>query len=281
MSSVQLSRQPALPQTARIIEPLKGKRLELGKKVFKVPTQSKRKSSRIQRPEPEPANLQNNPNGIVHHLFLAPTLKRQRKKKLEREKKTNRQKRYFNSKSGIKLSDIFTKKQRRSMKRRQFVKKRITIILDDTKLHAVRKTTKTISDSVKINIRHLARSGGVQSSSSKLDVFDEIESESMNHSEIPPPFDARDDDPYISLQPGQLVSYIWHTRPSPVLGRKRIYRTGILCSTDGTIRFFESDDDCLVNNNKDRTFFESRFYLNKQVFALGNFRVRTDLVEGA
>lgn len=271
MPSAQVS-QPLL-QTS--IEPVKEKRLELGKKVFKVPTQSKRKSSRIQRPDTNNDEAENKPTEIFHNLLLAPTLKRQRKKKLERARRAKRQRKYFNSRMKIKITDVFAKKRR--LQRQQSAKKAVTIILDDSKIHAVRKTI-TPDDLVKI--RHLARCGGTQSISG-LDVFDEIEYCRDDDSEVPPPFEARDDDPYIAPQPGQLISYVWYTRPSPVLGRKHIYRTGILCSTDGAIRFFENEDECLENKNVDRKFFEGKFYLNKQVFTMGNFRVRTDLVVGA
>ena len=253
------------------------KRLELGKKVFKVFTQSKRKSSRIQRPEASNDEAEKKPTEIFHHLLLAPTLKRQRKKKRERERRAKRQRKYFNSKIKIKITDVFAKKRCRSSHRQQSIKKAVTIILDDSKVHAVRKTI-TPDDLGKI--RHLARCGGTQSISG-LDVFDEIEWCRTDDSEVPPPFEARDDDPYIAPQPGQLISYVWYTRPSPVHGRKHIYRTGILCHTDGTIRFFENEDECLENRNVERKFFEGKFYLNKQVFTMGNFRVRTDLVVGA
>ena len=266
----------SLSRTAGTIEPVKELRLELGKKVFKVPTQSKRKSSRIQRPVVQLCQIKTDPSELFHHLFLAPTLKRQRKKKLERERKTKRQRRKYHSRMSIHISDVFPKKCK-SSKRRQSGDRMISIILDDTELQFA-KRTRDMSDSVKI--RHLARCGGVKSVSGFEDFFEKFDG-SKQESEVPPPFDARDDDTYIIPQPGQLVSYLWHTRPSPVHGRKTIYRTGILCATDGTIRFFESDDDCVENNNKDRKYFEGRFYLNKQVFKLGNFRVRTDLVEGA
>ncbi len=265
-----------LCQTPGSIEPVKEKRLELGKKVFKVPAQSKRKSSRIQRPAVQLYPNRTDPSELFHHLFLAPTLKRQRKKKLEREKKTKRQRRKYHSKFDIRISDIFSKKRRNS-KRRQPGDRLIFIILDDAELQFAKKM-RDMSNSVRL--RHLGRCGGVKSTWGFVDLFEKFNGR-IQESEIPPPFEARDDDTYIMPQPGKLISYLWHTRPSHVLGRKNIYRTGILCATDGTIRFFESDDDCIENNNKDRKYFEGRFYLNKQVFKLGNFRIRTDLVEGA
>ena len=279
MSSAQVSRP--LLQTAGDMEPVKDKRLELGNKVFKVPTQSKRKSSRIQRPEVSNDGLEKKPTEIFHNLLLAPTLKRQMKKKLARERRANRRRRkYFKSKPKIKISDVFTKRNQRSrsVKRPQSAKKTATIILDDSKVYAVRNETILPNDLVRI--RHLARCGGTQSVSG-LEVFDEIEWHYSDDSEVPPPFEAKDDDPYITPQPGQLISYVWYTRPSPVDGRKEIYRTGILCATDGTTRFFDNEDECLEDRSLDRKYFEGKFYLNKNAFTMGNFRVRTDLVVGA
>jgi len=285
MSNIEMSK--TLSQTARTIEPVKEKRLELGKKVFKVPTQTKRRSSRIQRPEAKFFQNEKTSTAIVHHLLLAPTLKRQRKKKLEREKKTNQQtakatrewKWDFISKSEkkIKLSEIFTKTPGDFSKRQQYVKRSISSILNNTDVHVVRKKQKTI-DLVKI--RHLARCGGVKCIS-RLNVCNDKRSKNRRESNVQSPIESSNGGPYILPKPGQLISYIWHSRPSPVFGRKQIYRTGILCSNDGTIRFFESDDKCVAKNNEDRKFYEGRFYLNKKVFKKGNFRVRTDLVVGA
>eukprot|EP00533_Pseudo-nitzschia_delicatissima_P005379 CAMPEP_0116096690 /NCGR_PEP_ID=MMETSP0327-20121206/10313_1 /TAXON_ID=44447 /ORGANISM="Pseudo-nitzschia delicatissima, Strain B596" /LENGTH=693 /DNA_ID=CAMNT_0003588405 /DNA_START=62 /DNA_END=2143 /DNA_ORIENTATION=+ len=277
MPSVEVSRPRSQPDGTTTIEPIKEQRLELGKKVFKAPTQSKRKSSRIKSPEAKASPIKNDPTEIVHHLFLAPTLKRQRKKKLERERKTNRQKYRGKPRPKVRVSDVFGKK-RSSSKRRLPGDKMITIILDDAELRSVKKTVK-MNDLIKI--KHLARRGGVKYVKGLDYFFEEEEFENNQDSEIPPPFQAEDDDPYITPEPGQLISYLWHTRPAPINGIKHIYRTGILCATDGTIRFFESDDDNIRNNDQDRKFFEGRFYLNKQVFKIGNFRIRTDLVEGA
>ena len=277
MPSVEVSRPPSQTAATTTIEPIKEKRLELGKKVFKAPTQSKRKSSRIKSPEAKASPIKSDPTEIVHHLLLAPTLKRQRKKELERERKTNRQKYRGKPRPKIRVSDIFTKK-RSITKRRLPGDKMVTIILDDAELRSVKKFTK-MSDLIKI--KHLARRGGVKYVKGLDYFFEEEEFENKQDSEIPPPFQAEDDDPYITPEPGQLISYLWHTRPAPINGIKHIYRTGIICSTDGTIRFFESDDDNIRNNDQDRKFFEGRFYVNKQVFKIGNFRIRTDLVEGA
>jgi hypothetical protein len=264
------------------MEPLNEKRLELGKKVFKVPTQSKRRSTRIQRPEVQNIKKEKKAVAIVHHLLLAPTLKRQQKKKLEREKKTSpprakatkEWKWDFTSKSEdvINPSEIFVKKRRRTVKRKIF-----NSVLNDSDVHAVRKKKKTI-DAVKI--RHLARRGGVERIYG-LGAYNDETVERRRQSDVPPPFEPRDGDPYIIPKPGELISYLWYTRPSPVLGSKQIYRTGVLFSHDGTIRFFENDNESVGKNEDERKYFEGRFYLNKQVFKKGNFRVRNDLVVGA
>ena len=276
MPSVEISKP--LSESCTSFEPVKKKRLELGKKVFKAPTESKRKSSRIQRPEAASFQGQKKSTVIVHHLLLGPTLKRQRKKKLEREKRTRASREWkwdFNTKSenDIKLSDIFTIKRNRSRKRLRSGQTFVHRILEDNDAPEVRKKEK-VNDSAKI--RHLARCGGVKYVSG-LDNFND---ERIEYN-IPPPFEAKDGDPFIPPTPGQLISYLWHSRPSPVLGEKNIYRTGILCSNDGLIRFFECDDDSERSNDENRKFYEARFYLNKQVFKKGDFRVRTDLVVGA
>jgi hypothetical protein len=280
-----------LTRTTGSIEPIKEERLELGKKVFKVPTQSKRRSSRIQRPEAKVFQKEEKSTAIVHYLLLAPTLKRQKKKKLERENnktsnqqtaKATRHRRKWDfiskSKKDVNLSDIFTEKRGRFPKQRHPVNRNINSILnvaDDAQ--AARKKKNTIDS---VEIRHLARCGGVKCISG-LNIYNDTQSKNRPESDIPPPFEAMDSDSYISPKPGQLIWYIWHTRPSPVFGRKQIYRTGILCSNDGTIRFFETGNENFGLNGEERKFYEGRFYLNKQVFQKGNFRVRTDLVAGA
>lgn len=288
MSNIVMTK--SMSQTARSVELVKEKRLELGKKVFKVPTQSKRRSSRIQRPESNCFQNQKVSTAIVHHLLLAPTLKRQRIKKLEREKKTNqqisqatRERKWgfiLKSDKDIKLSEIFGKNPVRFSKRRQSVKRIITCTLNDAHVQAARNKKKKKTRNNLVKIRHLARCGGVKHISG-LNVWNDKRRENKRISSVPPPFEAKNGDPYILPKPGQLVSYIWHSRPSPAFGRKQIYRTGVLCSNDGTIRFFEIENECVAKNDEDRKFFEGRFYLNKQVFKKGNFRVRNDLVVGA
>jgi len=65
--------------------------------------------------------------------------------------------------------------------------------------------------------------------------------------------------------------------------RKQIFRTGVLCSSDGLIRFFNNDDHsgARKDGNNKRNFYESKFYLNKRIFKEGKFRVRSDLFVGA
>lgn len=86
MSSIEIS--IPLAQGVMTIEPVREKRLELGKKVFRVPAQSKRRSSRNHRPEANNVQKKKTSTVIMHQLLLGPTLKRQKKKHLEREKKS-------------------------------------------------------------------------------------------------------------------------------------------------------------------------------------------------
>ena len=279
---------------------VKEKRLELGKKVFKVPTQSKRRSSRIQRPEAKSTQAQKKTAAIVHHLLLAPTLKRQRRKKLEREKNTNNQldkaseewnwKRIAKGGPEIKISEVFQKKRGRQPRSKNHFKGSICNVLDDTDVQVhISKKIKHNIDFVKI--RHVARCGGTKFIPG-LNIYNDEQTGHERKSDIPLPFEAKIGDRYIIPKSGQLISYLWHSRPSPVLGIKQIYRTGVLCSNDGTIRFFESEDEnggsekekkneYIDEKSTTRKFYEGKFYLNKQVFKKGNFRVRTDLFVGA
>eukprot|EP00536_Pseudo-nitzschia_multiseries_P007421 jgi/Psemu1/17955/gm1.17955_g len=274
-----------LGKSTMSIDPVRKERLELGKKVFKVPVPSKRKSarraSRCQRQKPS--------NKIKHHLLLGPTLKRQRKKQLEREKENKQRCRTRTTKNDckwfltsgsekeIKLSDVFHQKSRYRLKERQHAK--TNNVVDSTTTTTTKRKIINISD-----IKHLARCGGVKCVSG-LKTHDDNPLTELQKSCIPPPFEPKVDDPYIIPQPGQLISYLWHTRPNPVYGAKQIFRTGILCSTDGNIRFFESDSESDSESESEkklvvcskRKFFERKFYLNKRVFNNGDFRVRTDL----
>ena len=282
----QRERTKTLSHTVRTIEPVVERRLELGKKVFKVPTQSKRRSSRIQRPDGKCFNNKKKCAPIVHHLLLAPTLKRQRKKKLDRGRQIYKQSSKdtrewtwgFDSKSheNVKLSDIFIKKLGSKSKARRSVNRIAKCSLSDVKINLV-KNKRTTDLNV---IRRVARCGGVKYMPG-IDTYCDKQRENKKGFYVPPPFEARDSDPFILPEPGQLLSYIWHTRPSPVLGKKKIYRTGVLCAKDGTIRFFEDDSKLLSENGEERKFYEGRFYLNKTLFKKGNFRVRSDLVVGA
>jgi len=275
-----------MSQTVSTIEPVVEKRLELGRKVFKVPTQSKRRSSRIQPPDGKCFKNRKKCAPIMHHLLLAPTLKRQRKKKLDRERQIHQQSSKaarewtwdFDSKSheDVKLSDIFVKKFGSFSKPKRSFNKIAKFNLSYADVNLVRKKRKTDLD----DIRRIARCGGVKCISG-MDIYCGEQRQNEQGSYVPPPFEAKDSDPYILPEPGQLISYIWYTRPSPVLGEKQIYRTGVLCAKDGTIRFFEDESEFVSKNDEHRKFYEGRFYLNKTLFRKGNFRVRSDLVVGA
>ena len=276
-----------LTKVARTIEPVVEKRLELGKKVFKVPTKSKRRSSRIQNPEGKLLNNQKKCAPIVHHLLLAPTLKRQRKKKQGREKriyqlpsKITRERTWdFNAKTleNIKIADIFLRKFGRDRKSRKSTNKIAKRRLNDAGVNLLRKKRKTIDLD---EIRRVARCGGVKCIFG-VDFYRDEQPKNREGYRVPPPFEIRDSDPYVVPKLGQLISYIWHKRPSPVLGKKQIYRTGVLCANDGTIRFYEGESESFTKDDEDHKFYEGRFYLNKKLFKKGNFRVRSDLVVGA
>ena len=90
----------------------------------------------------------------------------------------------------------------------------------------------------------------------------EIEEPSPQQELIPPPFEPKDSDSFINLEPGQLVSYLYHPNE---------YRTGVLCSKDGKLRFCEKDDDA---------FFEGKFLVSRARFKKKKFRVRNDLKVG-
>eukprot|EP00537_Pseudo-nitzschia_pungens_P009604 CAMPEP_0172381310 /NCGR_PEP_ID=MMETSP1060-20121228/70877_1 /TAXON_ID=37318 /ORGANISM="Pseudo-nitzschia pungens, Strain cf. cingulata" /LENGTH=671 /DNA_ID=CAMNT_0013109079 /DNA_START=102 /DNA_END=2117 /DNA_ORIENTATION=- len=273
----------ALKNTTRTIDIVKKDRLELGRKVFKVPVPSKRRSAR----RATQCQWQKSSSKIEHHLLLGPTLKRQRKKRLEREKENKKcsrtrtkedRKMFLTSvpEKEIRLSDVFHKKLRHRSKQR----------VSRQTNNAVYSTTTPKKIMNRTQMRQLARCGGIKRVLG-LKTTDENPLQELQKSSVPPPFEPKFDDPYIVPQPGQLISYLWHTRPNPVHGAKRIYRTGVLCSTDGTIRFFKNESDRESESGGkpeavgERKFFESKFYLNKRVFNNGNFRVRTDLVEGA
>ena len=280
MSSIEIS--IPLAQGVMTIEPVREKRLALGKKVFRVPAQSKRRSSRNHRPEANNVQKKKTSTVIMHQLLLGPTLKRQKKKHLEREKRANQRRAkkplrewkwdfVTKSEKEIIITDIFRKKVRSCKKRNAYKR------YNRKTFHQVIHKEKII-DSPKI--RHLARCGGVKHISG-LKLHNDTGNSNGRESKTPPPFQPRDEDVYAIPNPGELVSYLWHTRPSPLFGVKRIYRTGILCSNDGTIRFFDGDNECVAKKNEKRDFYEGKFYLNKEVFQKGNFRVRTDLVVGA
>mmetsp|Transcript_20862 Transcript_20862/g.45427 ORF Transcript_20862/g.45427 Transcript_20862/m.45427 type:complete len:655 (+) Transcript_20862:176-2140(+) len=270
MSNLKMSSPPE--QIARTIDPVNMERLELGKKVFKVPVPSRRRSTRNK----DNYGWKKPSNKIRHNLLLGPTLKRRRKKKLEREKENNNDDRrrtrtrattdskHFSpseNEKDIQLSDIFANKTRSNSKQRLCLKR---------------------NNQTNSCIRRLARCAGVKRVHGLNTHNDQLETRG-GESILPPPFEPKSDDPFILPQPGQLVSYLWYTRPNPVYGRKQIYRTGVLCSNNGKIRFFDSESEQDMESSVDgeRKFFESKFHLNKRVFDIGNFRVRTDLVKGA
>lgn len=64
-----------------------------------------------------------------------------------------------------------------------------------------------------------------------------------------------------------LASYKWSQDPV-------FYRTGVVCSKDGLIKFFFRDE-----NGEDHVQTE-RFHINKEVFKTAHFRARLDLQEG-
>jgi hypothetical protein len=278
-------------EIARDFDPLKEERLELGTKVFKASSPSNAKPARSLRKKPKIFEWQKTTTKIHHILLLEPTLKRQRKKKVEREKaKRSRERRkwkwdaFTKHEKAISVSDIFLRKrgnwttQLRSFRRN---------IDGSNNVHKGSKP-KVLSP---ISIRRLGRCAGVKRISD-LKIYDNKPKREKGQSPIPPPFEPKSDDPYIVPEPGQLISYLWQTRPSPIFDRK-LYRTGVLCSTSGTgkLRFFETesddDDDDDEGGSKssdysdEREYYEDKFYLNKKAFKLGNFRIRNDLVEGA
>jgi hypothetical protein len=264
------------------------KKLELGNKIFTAPTPSERRSTRNQQVKlKRDCPWREGPIGIAHQLFLEPTLKRQKRKKQQQQlAKINNMKKVTRSSgekkdaelNGLPISNMRLK-----------VMSPFVCTSYSRRMKSKRKKKKKNKVKVKeainyITLRHLARCGGVKRISGSAIYDDKAQDAHREKSAIPPPFEANIDDAYIIPKPGHLISYLWHNRPSPMFDRKQIYRTGVLCSSDGLIRFFNNDDNdgyARKHEDNEHNFYESKFYLNKRMFKEGKFRVRSDLVVGA
>jgi hypothetical protein len=262
------------------------KKLELGNKIFKAPTPSERRSTRNQQVKlKRDCPWREGSIGIAHQLFLEPTLKRQKRKKQQQHQlaKINNTKKVTRSsgkKKGTELNGLPISITRLKVMS-PFVCTSYSRRIKSKRKKKKKKVKKAINY---ITLRHLARCGGVKRIAGSAIYDDKAQDAHREKSAIPPPFEANIDDKYIIPKPGQLISYLWHNRPSPMFDRKQIYRTGVLCSTDGLIRFFNNyDNDGYARKHEDNehNFYESKFYLNKRMFKEGKFRVRSDLVVGA
>lgn len=80
------------------------------------------------------------------------------------------------------------------------------------------------------------------------------------------PFTIKPSDEYRKPVKGDFIWYLYHEDP------EKEYRVGKLCSGDGELRFY--------NEGESPSYFKEKFYLNKQLFREGRFRVRTDLAVG-
>jgi hypothetical protein len=78
-------------------------------------------------------------------------------------------------------------------------------------------------------------------------------------------------DVYVRPDIGQLISYLWSKEEDNMM-----YRTGVLLSKDGRIRFF--DDDSV---DEPDPFYENKFHITKKLFQTLQFRIRDDLFVGA
>jgi hypothetical protein len=257
------------------------KKLELGNKIFIAPTPSERKSTRNQQVKlKRDCQLREKGSiGIAHQLFLEPTLKRQKKKKQQQELAQINNTKKVSLSSGQKKDTELNGVPISIMKLK--VVPPFVCASYSRRIRSTRKKKKVKKAINYITLRHLARCGGVKRISGSAIYDDKAHGEK---SAIPPPFEANIDDKYTIPKPGQLISYLWHNRPSPMFDRKQIYRTGVLCSTDGLIRFFNNDDNdgyARKHEDNEHNFYESKFYLNKRMFKEGKFRVRSDLVVGA
>jgi hypothetical protein len=85
----------------------------------------------------------------------------------------------------------------------------------------------------------------------------------------PPPFAPNPQDEYAKPRLHGLVSYLFHENPT------KQYRTGVLCSNDGELRFFNGRQEDGVPG-----FNSYNFYLTEKYFNKGFFRPRPDLEPG-
>ncbi|CAB9527284.1 expressed unknown protein [Seminavis robusta] len=85
-----------------------------------------------------------------------------------------------------------------------------------------------------------------------------------------PHFSIGVDDVYVRPIPGSLVSYMWHAAPN------LLYRTGVMCSNDGLLRFLQCG-----TSSAPQDVFEGKFHINKTLFQKAMFRPRNDLQVGS
>jgi hypothetical protein len=110
-----------------------------------------------------------------------------------------------------------------------------------------------------------AEDGGLSICSAQVD-----DEEMQNRSPPPPPpFTPNPQDEYAKPRLHGLVSYLFHEKPT------KQYRTGVLYSNDGELRFFNGHQEDGVPG-----FNSYKFYLTEKYFNKGFFRPRPDLEPG-
>jgi hypothetical protein len=97
----------------------------------------------------------------------------------------------------------------------------------------------------------------------------QIDGEEMQNRSPPPPFTPNPQDEYSKPRLHGLVSYLFHEKPT------KQYRTGVLYSNDGELRFFNGHQEDGVSG-----FNSYKFYLTEKYFNNGFFRPRPDLEPG-